>query len=161
LAYSLQFPIRARITAGIQTIDGNELGRTIMNQRTITFKIMPVAQNSQCPARRRSLIAVVATLFLAISLGSGLVLAQRCSDIATCDTVQRIVCWTLVAGGVTGTFLAGAGVRCGWLILLGLQPVWIAYALMTGQYGFMLGSVAYAGAQMNGYLREGGEIQPQ
>jgi hypothetical protein len=132
-----------------------------MNQRAIHFEIMAEAQNSPRLGLQRSLVAVVAVLTLAIFLGGALILVAECSDIATCDTVQRIVCWALVAGGVTGTYLASAGMRCGWLILLGLQPVWIAYALVTGQYGFILGSVAYAGAQLNGYLREGGNNQSQ
>jgi hypothetical protein len=124
-----------------------------MNPRAIHFKIMSEAQNSPRLVRRRSLVAVLGTLALSIFLGGILVLVAACSDTATCDTVLCISCWGLVVGGVTGTFLAGAGMRCGWLILLGLQPLWIAYALVTGQHGFMLGSVAYAGAQLNGYLR--------
>jgi hypothetical protein len=130
-----------------------------MNPRTIHFEIIPEAPNSQGPIRRRSLVAILATLALAISLGGTLVLVEAYSDTATGGTMLRTTCWALVVGGVAGTFLAGAGVRCGWLILLGLQPVWIAYALVTGQYGFMLGSIAYAGAQVNGYLRERGVNQ--
>jgi len=64
----------------------------------------------------------------------------------------QAVCLGLVVGGVSGTFLASAGVRAGWLLLLGMQPMWIAYSVVTGQYGFVVGSVAYAGAQLNGYL---------
>ena len=102
----------------------------------------------------RAVLTVALTLLVASVLGGALVIASTGSgDGATRGLVQRCVCWGLVVGGVTGTFLAGLGARCGWLIMLGMQPLWIAYALVTGQYGFVLGSVAYAGAQVNGYLR--------
>lgn len=61
--------------------------------------------------------------------------------------------WVLAVAGVTGMFLAGRGASRGWLVLLCLQPLWIAYAVLTGQYGFIVGALAYAGAQLNGYLR--------
>lgn len=62
-------------------------------------------------------------------------------------------CWVLVAAGVLGTFLASRGVSWGWLLLVGLQPLWISYAIATGQYGFILGALAYGGAQLNGFVR--------
>jgi len=96
----------------------------------------------------------VVTLLVAAALGGALVAAARfCQDQEARESIFHWVCWALVVGGVAGTSLAGAGARGGWLLLLGLQPIWIAYALVTGQIGFVLGSVAYAGAQMNGYLR--------
>jgi hypothetical protein len=61
--------------------------------------------------------------------------------------------WILAVAGVTGMFLAGRGLSRGWLLLLCLQPLWIAYAVLTGQYGFVVGSLAYAAAQLNGYVR--------
>jgi hypothetical protein len=95
-------------------------------------------------------ITLVASVGLAISLG---VLSDACGESARGACILRLVCWVLVVGGVAGTFLAGAGCRWGWLLLLGLQPVWISYALVTAQHGFVLGSLAYAGAQLNGFLR--------
>ena len=47
------------------------------------------------------------------------------------------------------------GGRFGWLLLFGLQPLWITYALCTDQLGLVLGPLAYAVAQLNGFLRGG------
>lgn len=66
---------------------------------------------------------------------------------------MSLACWGLVLFGVAGTFLAGRGVSWGWLLLASLQPLWISYAVLTGQYGFIVGAVAYGAAQMNGFLR--------
>ncbi|MBU2501120.1 hypothetical protein KJ682_07325 [bacterium] len=103
---------------------------------------------------RRPWTAVIMTLAGAVGLGVALIFAA-CPDrpITARQHLLDGVCWGLVMGGVSGTFLAGAGFRFGWLILLGLQPVWIAYSVVTGQFGFVIGSVAYAGAQVNGYIR--------
>jgi hypothetical protein len=105
-------------------------------------------------AHRRTACAVAATLGLSIAASLAL-LAIAHGELA--PSVRPVllsgVCWTLVAGGIAGTYLAGAGMRCGWLVLLGMQPIWIAYAIVTGQVGFVLGSVAYAGGQLNGYMR--------
>lgn len=103
---------------------------------------------------RRPWTSVIMTLAGAVGLGVALILAVGPDSPGTArQHLLDGVCWGLVMGGVSGTFLAGAGFRIGWLILLGLQPVWIAYSVVTGQFGFVLGSVAYAGAQVNGYVR--------
>jgi len=106
---------------------------------------------------RRRLAAAGATLLTA-GLVSVLILvtARSCGDAETRDAILQSVCWLLVGGGVAGTFLAGRGRRWAWLVLFGLQPVWIVYAVITGQPGFVLGSLAYAAAQLSGYLRNGG-----
>ena len=49
--------------------------------------------------------------------------------------------------------LAGRGVPWGWLLLVSLQPLWIAYAVTTEQYGIAIGSLAYGASQLNGFLR--------
>jgi hypothetical protein len=66
-----------------------------------------------------------------------------------------VICWLLAVGGIAGTAVASFGGRFGWLLLFGLQPLWITYALATGQGGLILGSVAYSAVQLNGYLRGG------
>lgn len=105
---------------------------------------------------KRPHLAIALTLAAAITAGGALiVVTAACGDDAVRGSVLHATCWLLVGGGVTGTFLAGAGKRSGWLVLLGMQPVWIAYAVVTGQYGFVAGSLAYAGGQLNGYVRAG------
>jgi hypothetical protein len=61
--------------------------------------------------------------------------------------------WCLVSAGILGTHLAGRNVARGWLLLVCLQPMWIAYAISTEQYGFVVGAVAYGLGQLNGFLR--------
>ena len=124
-----------------------------MTSKTINGNALFVNLN---PARlSQPVAAAVATLVLASIFSAALVLFTLVNDSAATESLLRFTCWFLVGAGVTGTFLAGAGYRSGWLILLGLQPIWIAYALITDQYGFVPGSIAYAAAQLNGYLRGG------
>lgn len=51
--------------------------------------------------------------------------------------------WILTAVGVTGLYLAGRKVWWAWFIGLGAQALWIAYALATKQYGFIVAALAY------------------
>jgi hypothetical protein len=51
--------------------------------------------------------------------------------------------WILVAIGVTGIFLVGRKTVWGWVVLFINEVLWIAYALTTKQYGFILGAIAY------------------
>lgn len=107
-------------------------------------------------ATRPRLAAALATLAVATAASAAIIVATHlCPDPCTRERVLQGVCWLLVVGGVVGTYLAGSGRRWAWLVLFGLQPVWIAYAVATGQPGFVLGSMAYAGAQLNGYLKGG------
>jgi hypothetical protein len=51
--------------------------------------------------------------------------------------------WVLAAIGVTGIFLVGRKTIWGWLILCINECLWIAYALATKQYGFIVAAIAY------------------
>lgn len=51
--------------------------------------------------------------------------------------------WLLTAVGVTGLYFAGRKRALGWAIGLGAQLLWIAYALSTRQYGFLVSAFAY------------------
>ncbi|MDX3637687.1 hypothetical protein PV728_47455 [Streptomyces europaeiscabiei] len=51
--------------------------------------------------------------------------------------------WILTAVGVTGLYFAGRRRALGWAIGLGAQVLWIAYALTTRQYGFLVSAGAY------------------
>lgn len=51
--------------------------------------------------------------------------------------------WLLTVVGVTGLYLAGRRSRWGWAIGLGAQVLWIAYALVSRQYGFIASALAY------------------
>lgn len=51
--------------------------------------------------------------------------------------------WVLTAVGVAGLYVARRGVWWSWLIGLAAQGLWVAYALATGQPGFLLSALAY------------------
>jgi len=51
--------------------------------------------------------------------------------------------WLLTAVGVTGLYFAGKKVWWAWLIGLGAQVLWVAYAIATKQYGFVVSAGAY------------------
>lgn len=51
--------------------------------------------------------------------------------------------YLLAAVGILGIWLAGRKSAWGWAVGLGAQLLWIAYALVTAQYGFILSALAY------------------
>ena len=58
----------------------------------------------------------------------------------------------LTAIGATGLLLAGRKIRWAWLVGLGAQGLWIAYALATRQYGFLASAFIYGGVYLNNHL---------
>lgn len=52
--------------------------------------------------------------------------------------------WVLAVIGITGIFFVGQKNLKGWLFLLANECLWIAYALTSKQYGFILASVGYS-----------------
>lgn len=51
--------------------------------------------------------------------------------------------YLLAAVGILGIWLAGRKSAWGWAVGLGAQGLWIAYALITSQYGFIASALAY------------------
>jgi hypothetical protein len=51
--------------------------------------------------------------------------------------------WVLTAVGVFGLWLAGRKSPWGWAVGLGAQVLWLAYAVSTDQYGFIVSAGAY------------------
>src|SRR5215207_8962608 len=52
--------------------------------------------------------------------------------------------WILTAVGLTGFILAGRKIWWCWYINIAAQGLWLTYALMTKQYGFIAASIFYA-----------------
>lgn len=71
--------------------------------------------------------------------------------------------WSLVlaAIGVFGLWVAGRRSAWGWLIGLGSQLLWVAYAFATAQYGFLLSAVAYGIVYGRNFWRWESEEQPR
>lgn len=51
--------------------------------------------------------------------------------------------YALAAIGVTGLFIAATRPRVGWWFNIVAQAAWVAYAVATRQWGFLLTAVAY------------------
>lgn len=60
--------------------------------------------------------------------------------------------WILAAIGICGIFLVGRKTVWGWLILCVNEGLWIAYALATDQYGFILMSIAYTAIYIRSFI---------
>lgn len=56
--------------------------------------------------------------------------------------------WAFAIGGGLGLLLAGPGADSpiGWWVTLGMQGVWVAFALVMRQYGFLVNAAVYAAA---------------
>lgn len=52
--------------------------------------------------------------------------------------------WALTAVGVACFWLAGRKVWWSWYVGLGGQVTWLAYSLITQQWGFLVGVVVYS-----------------
>ncbi len=61
--------------------------------------------------------------------------------------------WLLTAVGVTGLFFAGSKRKVGWVIGLGAQVLWLAYAVTTQQYGFLVSAFAYGLVYARNWLK--------
>jgi len=58
-------------------------------------------------------------------------------------TVSQCGSWLLTAVGAFGLYLAGKRDRRGWIVGIGAQSLWIAYATATKQWGFYASALAY------------------
>lgn len=61
--------------------------------------------------------------------------------------------YVLTALGVLGLLLAGSRKRVGWALGLAAQPLWVLYAVMTHQWGFIISAVIYGGVYLRNWLR--------
>ena len=62
--------------------------------------------------------------------------------------------WSYVLAiiGVTGIFFVGRKTIWGWLILCLNECLWIIYALVTKQYGFIIGALAYGVVYVKSFI---------
>jgi hypothetical protein len=60
--------------------------------------------------------------------------------------------WVLAVIGVAGIYFVGKKTLWGWFVLLFNEIVWIVYAVITEQYGFILSAFAYAAVYVKSYL---------
>jgi hypothetical protein len=60
--------------------------------------------------------------------------------------------YLLAAVGILGLVLAGQRRAIGWAVGLGAQGLWIAYALATHQFGFIVSALAYGAVYARNWL---------
>lgn len=61
--------------------------------------------------------------------------------------------YLLAAVGIAGLLLAGSKRKIGWGIGFFAQFLWVAYAVVTEQYGFLISAFAYAMVYARNYLK--------
>jgi hypothetical protein len=61
--------------------------------------------------------------------------------------------WVLTGLQVTALWAAGRHRWWAWLLGAGVQPVWIVYAILTGQLGFIPGCLVSAAVQVRNFLK--------
>ena len=61
--------------------------------------------------------------------------------------------WALTGLQVLALWAAGRRISWSWLLGAAVQPPWIAYAIVTGQLGFVAGCALSAVVQVSSFLR--------
>lgn len=59
----------------------------------------------------------------------------------------------LAAIGILGIYLAGEFNKLGWFIGFAAQGLWIAYAIVTNQHGFIFSAIGYAWVYILNYRK--------
>lgn len=70
----------------------------------------------------------------------------------TAEHLNQLWSWLLSAVGVTGLYLAGRRRRIGWAIGLAAQLLWVTYAIVTVQWGFIAAAFAYGAVNLRNFL---------
>lgn len=60
--------------------------------------------------------------------------------------------WCLAPFGLAGMWAAGKRKAWGWALSLLTQALWAVYAIVTGQYGFLVGTLSYAFVYLRNFL---------
>jgi hypothetical protein len=60
--------------------------------------------------------------------------------------------WVLAVSGVAGIYFVGKKTLWGWFVLLFNEAIWIIYAVITEQYGFIVSAIAYGVVYIKSYL---------
>lgn len=72
--------------------------------------------------------------------------------------------YLLTVVGISGLYLAGRKDRRGWAVAIASQGLWAAYAVTTGQWGFLVSAGAYTWVYAKNFLawrREAAEAEEE
>lgn len=61
--------------------------------------------------------------------------------------------WILTGIGITGLYLVGNKSLWGWYIGIAVQVLWVTYAIVTRQWGFIFSAIVYASVNIRNYLK--------
>lgn len=61
--------------------------------------------------------------------------------------------WILTSIGIIGLYLVGKHSLWGWVIGAGVQFLWLTYAIVTRQWGFLVSAFAYGSINIRNYMR--------
>lgn len=61
--------------------------------------------------------------------------------------------WCLAPFGLLGMWVVGQKKRWGWVVSMLTQSLWAFYAVGTGQYGFLIGTLSYFVVYLRNWLR--------
>jgi hypothetical protein len=67
--------------------------------------------------------------------------------------IELWVPWVLATGNVGSAYLSGKRNKWGWALLVFTQLLFVAYAIITGQYGFLLQNVVMATIGVVNYVK--------
>ena len=74
------------------------------------------------------------------------------NQMTICYTEYMWWSWVLAVIGVAGIYFVGRKDKWGWFVLLFNECLWITYALITNQYGFIFSALAYAAVYIRSYI---------
>ena len=60
--------------------------------------------------------------------------------------------WALAVVGVVGIYFVGKKTLWGWFVLLFGETLWVVYAVITEQYGFIVSAIAYGVVYVSSYF---------
>lgn len=61
--------------------------------------------------------------------------------------------WALTVNGLVGLWLVARLARKGWIVLIGNEILWVAYAFSTRQWGFIAMAVTYGAVYVVAYQK--------
>lgn len=66
--------------------------------------------------------------------------------------------WCLAPFGLLGMWVVGMKRRWGWVVSMTTQTLWAFYAIGTGQYGFLIGTLSYFAVYLRNWLHWGAPV---